>query len=319
MSGPPKGRPEDPDEGARWGRGWRLGPGARTIRSVPKVIKGGSERGPERASEVVDPGGSLKGSGAERLSARGSSAAHGSYGQSAPPAPSGPHQPHGPHGPNGPATGPAGRPRKRIIEREVVGATHEARRIVQEAEAEAQRILEEAREQAAETHQRGFEEGREAGLAEHTRQIAHALLRVRRIEEQLEAEYIGLLRECVEKIIGQELQQAPEAIVGVVRTALLDARQQREVIVRVNPDDAETLRRQQPRLLEVLARANTIDVRPDPGITRGGCVVATELGTIDATLERQLEALVAAVEAELGNGGGEAELFEDEEADAADR
>ncbi len=200
--------------------------------------------------------------------------------------------------------GPDGRPRRRIIEREVVGATHEARRIIQEAEAEAQRILDEAREHAAQTHQRGFEQGREEGLAEHTQHITQALLRVRQIERQLEAEYIGLLRECVEKILDHELTLRPEAIVGVVRGALRDARQQREVIVRVHPDDAEQLRRQQARLLEVLARANAIDIRADQGVTRGGCVVATELGTIDASLERQLDALVAAVEAELAESPG---------------
>lgn len=217
-----------------------------------------------------------------------------------------------------PPAGPGGRPKKRIIEREVVGATHEARRIVQEAEAEAQRILDEAREQAAETHQRGFEEGREAGLAQFTQEITRALLRVRALEEQLEAEYIGLLRECVEKILERELTQAPEAIVGVVRNALRDARQQREVIVRVHPDDAKILEKHKPRLLEVLARANAIDVRPDPGVTRGGCVVGTELGTIDATLERQLDALVAAVEAELGEGGGAAPFENASELDVED-
>ncbi|MEL6183215.1 MAG: type III secretion system stator protein SctL [Myxococcota bacterium] len=206
--------------------------------------------------------------------------------------------------PAGHPSAPSARPKKRIIEREVVGATHEARRIVQEAEAEAQRILEEAREAATETHQRGFERGREDGKAEFTQALSAALLRVRQIEENLEGEYIGLVRDCVEKILGQELQQSPAAILGVVRNALLDARQQREITVRVHPEDAAVLEKNQPRLLEVLARANAVDVRRDPGVTRGGCIVSTELGTIDARLERQLDALAAAVHAELGEGGG---------------
>lgn len=227
-------------------------------------------------------------------------------------------RPHGPSTPSARAPTGAVRPGKRIIEREVVGATQEARRIVQEAEAEAQRILDEAREEAAETHQRGFEEGREIGLAQHTEQTTRALLRIRQMEGALERQYIGLLRTCVEKILGQELRQSPEAVVSVVRDALLDARQQREVIVRVSPADVDLLERNKPRLLEVLARANGIDVRPDPGVTRGGCIVSTELGTIDATLERQLDALVAAVEAELGEGGGAAPYQNESSLDAED-
>jgi type III secretion protein L len=191
--------------------------------------------------------------------------------------------------------------RKRIIEREVVGAAEEAAEIRRKAEAEAVRRLEEAVDQASETRQRGYEDGKQEGLAEYTREIAGALLRIRRIEQELEPLYVGLVKACVEKILAQELRQHPDAIVGVVRAALADARQQREVTVRVHPSDAEQLRRQKNKLLEILARANAIDIREDAGVTRGGCVVVTELGAIDASLERQLEALAAALQAELGD------------------
>ncbi len=206
--------------------------------------------------------------------------------------------------------------RKQIIEREVVGATKEARRIVAEAEAEALRIVEEAKHEAQETHQRGFEEGREAGLAQYTQEIAGALMKIQKMEQQLEGEYIGLLIECVEKVIGGELRINPEAIVGVVCTALRDARQQREIIVRVHPEDAEVLRKHQNKLLQVLARANSVDVREDPTCRRGGCVIVTELGTIDASLDRQLEALGNAIQTEFNEGGGN--FIEEDELDPED-
>lgn len=186
-----------------------------------------------------------------------------------------------------------------IIEREVVGATKEAAQIRRQAEDEAQRILEEAQEQALETRQHGFEEGKQEALAQYTQQVAQALLRVKKIEDALEPTYIRLVTECVERIIGAELAQQPDTIVGVVRTALLDARQQREIIVRVNPADVASLQRNHNKLLEILARANAVEIREDASITRGGCMVMTELGAIDAQLERQLDALKMALEAEL--------------------
>ncbi len=200
----------------------------------------------------------------------------------------------------------------------MVGATSEARRIVQEAEAEAQRIIEEAQEHATETHQRGYEEGRQEGLAQHTQELSQALLRVRNIEEGLEAEYIGLVRECVERILSQELKLHPDAIVGIVRGALQDARQQREIIVRVNPADMDALQKNQGRLLEVLARANAVELREDATVSRGGCVVFTELGTIDGTLERQLEAMSQAIQAELSEGAAAGPYQQDDELDPED-
>ena len=197
---------------------------------------------------------------------------------------------------------PAPAAKKRIIEREVVGATQEAAEIRRRAEDEAHRILEEAREQAHETRQHGFEEGKQQAMAQYTQKVAEALARVRQIEESLEPLYVGLVRDCCEQIIGQELKQNPAAIVGVVRNALIHARQQREILIRVNPADVEVLNKSRNRLLEMLARAQSIEIREDASIARGGCVVITELGTIEANLERQLEALAAALQDELREG-----------------
>ncbi len=203
-----------------------------------------------------------------------------------------------------------------IIEREVVGATKEAAQIRRQAEDEAQRILEEAQEQALETRQHGFEEGKQEGLAQYTQQVAQALLRVKKIEDALEPSYVGLVSECVEKIIGEAVKLDPTLIVGVVRRALLDARQQREIIVRVHPADVDALNKNKNKLLEILARANAVEIREDASITRGGCMIMTELGAIDAQLERQIEAMEAALQAELT----EAELigFEQGELDPED-
>ncbi len=206
----------------------------------------------------------------------------------------------------------------KIIEAEVVGATTRARQILREAEEEAQRIIDDANEGKRETHQRGFEEGRQEALARFTKDTTQALLKVQNMEEELEPLYIGLIRTCVEKIIDGELRLHPDAIVGVVRNALRDARQQREIMVRVHPADGEALAKNKPRLLEMLARAQTIEIRTDESIKRGGCVVVTELGTIDASLERQLEALGQALETELKEGGPLAPEYDEGELDPED-
>jgi type III secretion protein L len=190
-----------------------------------------------------------------------------------------------------------------IIRQEVVGATTEAKKIIAEAEEEADRIIEEANEAARQTHEKGFEEGREQALAQFTQQTSEALLRIESMAQAIEPTYVGLIRHCVEKIIDGELRMHPDAIVGVVRNALRDARQQREIIVRVHPADVDALGKSKAKLLEMLARAQTVEIRGDESIRRGGCVVVTELGTIDASLDRQLEALEVALDTELREGG----------------
>jgi type III secretion system HrpE/YscL family protein len=197
------------------------------------------------------------------------------------------------------------RPEKRsIIEREVHDAKAEAKQIIAEAEAQAAQILEDAQAQAQTTREEGYKAGYEDGAAQFTETVTRALQEVEAFKAEVEPQYIALVRTCVEKILGQELRLNPDAVVGLVRNALRDATQQREIMVRVHPEDGEHVRKHQRRLMDVLARATNIEVRDDPSVARGGCVVVTELGTIDATLDRQLAAIVAALEEEANAGPG---------------
>ena len=194
-----------------------------------------------------------------------------------------------------------GRGRKPIIEKEIVGAEKEARRILAEARAQAQQILDQANHEGEEIRQRAHQEGYEEGLGQYTEQTTQALMQIEQFRDAIEPEYIKLVSACVEKIIGKELRTEPRTIVSIVRTALKDATQQREINVRVNPDDVDTLRSNQRRLFDVLARAGNIEIREDESVRRGGCIVVTELGTIDASLDRQLTALEAALQDELNS------------------
>jgi len=65
--------------------------------------------------------------------------------------------------------------------------------------------------------------------------------------------------------------------------------QTRRIAVRVNPADADALE-------EIAA---PVTIVPDASITAGGCVVETDLGSVDGRLETRLDALRAALEAVL--------------------
>ena len=68
----------------------------------------------------------------------------------------------------------------------------------------------------------------------------------------------------------------------------------------IAPEDAlayagKILRDHRKRLMDLLGRTKDIAVREDPEVKRGGCVVETDHGTIDAQLETQLQMLEAAL------------------------
>ena len=198
------------------------------------------------------------------------------------------------------------RGRKPIAKKHVVEARAAARSMRAEAEGQAEQIIELAKRQAEELRQRGYDEGYQEGLGQYTEQTTRALLEVEKYKRAVEPEFIRLVCACVERIIGEELKLNPEAVIGVVRAALKDATQQREVNVRIHPDDTDALRKHQRRLVDALARASTIEIREDATVARGGCIIMTELGTIDASLERQMMALKTVLEDEMQHGDPDA-------------
>lgn len=190
----------------------------------------------------------------------------------------------GPGGPVEPSSAGA-TPAPRVVPGEVYDARGEAARIVEAAERQAAEIRATAERDGA----RIREEARRGGLESARAEVAALLLRASEAHDRLlagaEKELATLAIAAAKRIVGEELAAAPERIGHVVSDVLARARRARNVRVRVHPDDVAALRKMHPNAA----------VEGDPAITRGGCVVETDLGELDARLEVQLGALARAL------------------------
>jgi flagellar biosynthesis/type III secretory pathway protein FliH len=179
---------------------------------------------------------------------------------------------------------------------EVYDAAQRARAILSAAEAEAERIRQAAAADGGCIRAKAAEAGREEGLCAASAALVRAAMERDRILASAERDLLRLALAVAGKILRRELARDEEAVVEMASRALAEVRQHREVALRVHPADAEALRRSERRLLGVLSRARAIDIREDPGVGRGGILVETEAGVIDARLESQLEAIRCALE-----------------------
>ena len=175
----------------------------------------------------------------------------------------------------------------------LVRARDEARSVLEAARAEAAAIRAHAEDEAArlgrEASERGAREGRAAVAALEARA---ATARARSIEDA-ERTVVGLVTRIAERVLHDTLADAPERVVPAVRAELLRVRRAKQVEVRVHPDDAAALE-------AALARGeafepSAIRITPDASLIRGGCVLTSDLGTLDARLEVQLDAFERAL------------------------
>jgi flagellar assembly protein FliH len=157
--------------------------------------------------------------------------------------------------------------------------------------------LEAQRQEAAE---RGWQEGREAGLAKAMSEQAAqlkalgALLRSARgrLDDGIgELSELGaqIAFEAVCKVLGQAMTTR-ESVLAAVRETVRHARDRSRLTLRVSPADFAAIREHLDTVLEGL-EAGQVEVAADERVELGGCLLETPAGQLDGRLEVQLASL----------------------------
>jgi len=158
-----------------------------------------------------------------------------------------------------------------------------------DAEAELARLREAARAE-------GYAEGLAAGRVEgeqacgRIKQLAESFGNtLDNLDFRLADMVLELALDVARQVVAGELAARPERILDVVNLALKQmAETSREARLLLNPEDAALVR---PHLDQVLDK-NRLRIVEDVRIVRGGCLIETSQGDLDATLPARWRAVV---------------------------
>lgn len=142
----------------------------------------------------------------------------------------------------------------------------------------------------------GYAEGLQAGRAEAAQQGARIkeladsyASALDNLDFRLADMVLDLALDVARQVIAGELAVHPERILAVVKLALNQmAETTREARLIVNPEDAALLR---PHLESILDK-NRLRMVEDVRIVRGGCLIETNQGDLDATLQARWRQVV---------------------------
>src|SRR5918998_1476542 len=153
----------------------------------------------------------------------------------------------------------------------------------------------------------GLAAGREAALAELGPAASALEEAARRMGEEslaaaerLEVQAVDLALYLAEKIVGAAVAVDPELVVEAVRGALRGLVERERVTVLVHPDDLELVREAMGGLVSTLGGIEHCEVQAERRVGRGGAVVRTPEGDVDARVETKLQRAREVVEAALG-------------------
>ena len=186
--------------------------------------------------------------------------------------------------------------------------SRKAELLLQQAQVEAARIIEEAKQRAGQLEQEA-EDRVEALLLQRVNQ---ELQRVRdeqtaafrraadALTEQLHQAAKARIDELAERtaalvagitsrVIRRKVAAEDEIIVDVVTEAIRDVADADSLRIVLNPADEAILSAHEQTLLRQLGKLDNLEIVTDAGIERGGCLIASDHGEIDARVSSQLD------------------------------
>ena len=157
-----------------------------------------------------------------------------------------------------------------------------------------------------EAYEKGFEQGQKDGLAleqkkieEMGKQLEALLSEINNLKVQIYSESEGeLLKLCMaitRKIISTEVTMNKAIIGNTIQSALKFVADKRKIRIILNPDDLEDVKRLLPDLSKLI-KGGQFQLTEDHTIEKGGCMIETGFGKINATIDEQMALLEDEIE-----------------------
>ncbi len=181
---------------------------------------------------------------------------------------------------------------------------------LQQTKEEVKNIEKEARNKGYNNgYQKGKEEGIAAGKKEVMQDIKEILEEINNTKnllsqiveeaqkerenflERNEEEILELSISVAKKIIGEEIAINKKVIFSVIKSAVDKLKERDKITLRVNPADLETINQFKEKVMYLQSKVSEVKYFPDESVEKGGVIVETSYGVIDATVDAQIKEL----------------------------
>ena len=185
-------------------------------------------------------------------------------------------------------------------------AENEANAIIEKAKAQAAQIVSEAQAQhdkiVSEARSEGFEQGSQEGYQKGSAEVERLIERMHKILEAVmqrreeilqdtESQIVELVILMARKVIKILSENQKNVIMANTVAALRKVKTRGEVTLRVNIEDVKLTTAHADEFIQHVENVQGITVQEDSSVEKGGCIVETDFGAIDARISSQLTEL----------------------------
>ncbi|WP_142848236.1 HrpE/YscL family type III secretion apparatus protein [Telmatospirillum sp. J64-1] len=178
----------------------------------------------------------------------------------------------------------------------------QAEEVLDRALVQARQILDAAQTGYDLECKRGYADGQEEAKLEAAEHMIDTVSRAIDYFGKIETRVVELVLTALRKILSEFDER--ERVVQVVKNALSVVRNQKQVTLRLNPAQADMARERINDLLSAYPAIGFLEITPDARLRPDACIIESEIGSVEAGIEVQLDAIRRAFEKSLGSRHG---------------
>jgi flagellar assembly protein FliH len=211
---------------------------------------------------------------------------------------------------------------REIYDSVIEKANSEAVRIIDEAKVIADKMISEAGEKVEdemekcreEGRRQGFEEGLREGKEEALRKHEELIKEAESIRDKANEDYANILKSAEEdiatlvmnvarKVINTELTTNRKIILNLVSEAMMRSSNRDSLVIKVSREDYDFVKENEESIKERVDGLGFLDIKTDPSLNTGSCIVETHYGCIDSSIETRMERLKTAFQEAIKTRG----------------
>ncbi|XDD42315.1 flagellar assembly protein FliH [Leptospira sp. WS60.C2] len=185
-----------------------------------------------------------------------------------------------------------------------------AEQILDRAKMEVERMIKEAEMKQAEieheAYQKGYDAGREVGFKKGQGEVRRLIDRLGTIigkaidirEEMIaasEKQMVEMILVIARKVIKDEIIERKEIVLNNIREAMKRIKDRDRIDIRVNFADLELTTAHKDELIKLMESLRKVNIYEDSRVDRGGVIIETDVGAIDARISTQLKEIEEAI------------------------
>ena len=97
------------------------------------------------------------------------------------------------------------------------------------------------------------------------------------------------------KVIKDEIVERREVVINNIKEAIKRVKDRDRIDIRVNFADLDMTTAHKDELIKMMESLKKVNVYEDSRVDRGGCIIETDVGSIDARISTQLDSMEEAI------------------------